>query len=159
MTRLQRFLSLSWLSIGDKAFPVMGENDIVPGHEKPTMILARMLAAEMLQNIDVPVSKRHAGTYAESVTCSFPSFDVVFYLREDPHSPGRPVTKSVYSVTLKGGLSASFKTAENNILMKAFDSFSSLRKAKEAADKEAARQQAAIDAIAKICKIPEKEDQ
>jgi hypothetical protein len=159
VTRLQRLLSLSWLSVGDNKFPVIGPNDIVPGHEKPTMILARMLAAEMLQHLDVEQSPpTTTGSKTRKASLSFPSFVWEIHERYRQDSNRTYLCESwlfEYRVFIVNGAVVKFSDEEVKILSDARTQRDALVARKKTADAEAARQQAAIDAIAKICKIPE----
>lgn len=157
MTRLQRFLSMSWLSIGDNKFPVMGPNDIVPGHEKPTMILARMLAAEILQHLDVEQSPPvTTGSRTRKSSLTFPSLEWEIHERyESSDGCYFEVWCFEYRVFVVNGAVVKFSDEEVKILSGARTQRDALVARKKTADAETARQQAAIDAIAKICKIPE----
>jgi alkylhydroperoxidase family enzyme len=126
--------------------------DLFAGVEKPSITLAKLLASEMLQNLDVAVSSRDAARYESGYSeAKFPLFTIrvesPFLNYEGKPSGERKVTR----VTLKTGESLT-GADEFAILLTAYDTFLGLRKRKRSLTAEEKRQQAALDAIEQLFK-------
>lgn len=127
-------------------------SELFKGVTKPTVTLAHMMVAEMLQNLDVTSKKEieDKGEPYEKLLdiTKFKTFTVKIdegYTRMYSFT-GLPNQR--HFLLSKELLSASFDKDEMKILSDGFDKFLDLRAKQNAVKKEADRQQAAIDAIA-----------
>ncbi len=130
-------------------------SELFKGVTKPSVTLAHMLVAEMLQNLDVKCD------LCSDVTSlmRFPSFSFKVYTSSYFERVGGMSLDrlDIRDLVFKRGHVPSFSADEKKIILSGWLKFLDLIKKDQAIREEADRQQKAIDAIAKLAGVPEPE--
>ena len=120
--------------------------ELFPGVEKPSVTLAHMLCAEMLQHLDVNVpAAMESGHRRRSRTVRFPKFTVTESETYDSYNGG---TGNITSTVAMTDGSNPFGPAEHKIILAGYKVFTELRGKRLQAKKEEDRQQQSLDLIA-----------
>jgi len=144
---LRKFIMGSALVSGIRGSAPTKATELFAGVEKPTITLAHMLVAEMIQNLDVaPIDESARGN-------NYPYSHVTRYRYEFPKFSLKLIDGNVSSCQLHADKSASFLGAEEKIILKAgWEKFNELRGKMLKNKAESARQELAVELISSFFK-------